>query len=480
MSGITNADAILRHYSTALMPIYEDVCGDTGTYSQVQGAFRKFLKDGADKYYTAGGSNDLGDYAFVSNLSANNAMAARVFRDFLDGGRNCHEKSPVGEAMSISQAIESAAIAAKNAEFYAARPSKLSVVWHQFVGQYFSWISETMKQIEAATKANGTIRNVHSEIWGVANRADRFAAAIDERLHDFSDLLDATLEGRIIKAQMERFNLFRAATRKITPTSSTEASNTPFTTRDVEVFRREFEILQNPFDWIHKVLLKYERTALPHVEIDALQIGPALKSDSLKITSYWELLDWIVMMTASRANDDRPGRITFELDDSQNQLVITMPYIRTRSWSSVDRLVRFLAGSRMIKGHKDDDSTPVTEIRLPLRAAGALATPSGTQNSPPPAASQSGNMQGNSSPAAGSVPMQGAITGFADSGETHLLTPDRTVPSFTRGSADAFGILYDISIAHQLSASWFMMQTQGQSPLLFNGMTPPVQTMLPR
>ena len=232
-SDSLKASSALEYHKASLLPVYEEICGDSSTYQLVAVDFDQYLR------------SNIPQLTDITKLPSEEA--ARHFGDFLARGNKCHEESPAARGAKLGSLIMDSAANRSDTSSEAGPYT----YWREYITQFIEFIQKMKGVIAAAQKTRTQIAGAKREILHEVNRIEAFAKGLDSKLQFLKVQNNLSLEMIIIKTQKDRLNNFRNTTTFLRTVAVLDPMQFDMYAK---IFIHALETHYDPFNWITTVV----------------------------------------------------------------------------------------------------------------------------------------------------------------------------------------------------------------------------------
>lgn len=374
-----NANSVFSHYD--LLPVVEEMCGDTAALPVIEEDFRRYLSRTRFGYET---------HAAVMNLTATGSEARFVLRRFLSSEFNCPDQSTKGQssilARSFNTAIRSTVTLHTDGEITSKHnPKRVYDTWYRFLALYL----KTLGEVNDA--AQSILAQDNLDFTGIQNlkkavRRSEIAAKATDGLKSAD--ISSSLEGRIVLSHFQRIN----NTRVPVQVAQTMLGGSPeFLSETAEGLIRLHASLHDPFEWIKKVIMHFTRSFEKSIDVVIPDNPPALQYKNP--IALWQLMDTVAQMAAEMAQNGDQTSVKFSWDYFKRHFVISfIAKTSSERFQDLKSHAARLNAQMRIDANLDDNrhETAAFEIRIPFKAGEPAPKPSDSENTSGTGGSYSG------------------------------------------------------------------------------------------
>ncbi len=414
MTTLERTYSSINHYKGSLLPIYEEVCGDTATYPGVEDGFERYL---SRTQFEQPQSVD------VKYLTAAPADAAAVFQKFLGGGKNCPDGSLRGRArmnaLSLSSAARgSVAQGSDGSVVYVPDLASLYLAWQRFLPEYLQNIWAAHAAVERYMDDPNLDLMTLAEIRRAAGRSEIMASEMyNEVVPLMKSFRDRSWQWISAASQFAKINNFRSLVLLLLESGRSG----PSFEEDLEFYAGTFMSavrgLRDPFDWVKRVTDDVIKVVAPNVRLRWPKETPVIETADPH--TFYRLLDQITAWVVESSFGREGYVLEFKWDGFKKRFVAIVP-----SATEPPLVVRHLL--ERLKGEFTLDKEAGTVwLSVPVKV---ISKPSSPVN---------GDSGGGSGPE-GDEPVP-VVNGLATAGES-LLPVQGALQANFRGGASFFGM----------------------------------------
>lgn len=354
-----NTNSVFSHYEKDLLPVVEEVCGDTAALPLIEEDFRRYLSRTSFGYET---------HAAVRDLTATGSEAGFVLRRFLSNGSNCPDESITGQsrilARSFETGVKSIVTLHPDGELTSTHnPKRVYDTWYRFLALYMKIMGEVNDAAESILAQDNLdftgIQNLKNAI-----RRSEIAAKATDSLKNGD--ISSSPEGKIVLSHFQKINNLRVPVQ----IASTMLSGPPeYLSETAEGLARAYGSLHDPFEWIKKVVMHFTRSFENSVDVIIPNDPPKLKYNNP--LALWKLMDTVAQMAVETTQNGNLTSIKFYWDYFKRHFVISFAAKKSSErFTDLESHAARLNALMQISAHSGEKQRDLAaiEIRVPFKS----------------------------------------------------------------------------------------------------------------